>query len=203
MCRSIAIIGVFLSLIEGTLGDEITRKDGSVFKGEIIEHRLGEYYKMRLRDGSVILIKEEEVETIRFEPPLPRKSRELACCFSCLVPGLGQVYNQEYIKGAIFLGGSLICLALMIADSPRYEDGRVVKKAGPVYYVASAAGMAITLWSMIDAWQGAERINRARGYGRALFNFEDGRWAVRPSGPGVSLKGGHASIGVNLVQIEF
>jgi len=175
-------LGILLivSLLGITYGDEIVKKDGSVLKGKIIEESPGKYYKIKMRDGSILVVKQEETETVKYggEPFLSRQKPCIACCLSLLVPGIGQVYNGEYKKAGIFFIGAVIAGVVAYSDRPRYDtQGNLISGGGPVYYVGSTCGLAITLWSAIDAYRTAQKINRARGYG-AIFNFENGRLAL-------------------------
>ena len=169
-------LGVLLiiSLLGITYGDEIVKKDGSVLKGKIIEKVPGEYYKIKMQDGSIFVIKEKDIETVKYSekeewPVVSGQSPCLAGGLSFLVPGLGQVYNEEYKKAGLFFVGWLI--TSVIAYSNIFEED------DPIRDIAKTGYFAIALWSAIDAYHTAQKINRARGYG-AIFNFENGRLAL-------------------------
>ncbi len=84
------------------------------------------------------------------------KKPELAAALSVLVPGLGQVYNGEILKGAAvmagFLGSIAVCIAVGIGDT--YDS------IGTKGWIG--VGMVATsyLWGVIDAPISAQRINR-------------------------------------------
>lgn len=56
----------------------------------------------------------------------------LAFILSALVPGMGQVYNREIVKGAILIGAFLLSL-LVLALSP-IETGNLLKAVGVLLY---------------------------------------------------------------------
>jgi TM2 domain-containing membrane protein YozV len=86
------------------------------------------------------------------------KNPELATALSVLVPGLGQVYNGEPVKGAVimagFLGSIAVCIAANIGDT---NDSIGTKGWIGVGMVATSY-----LWGVIDAPISAQRINRER-----------------------------------------
>ncbi len=89
----------------------------------------------------------------------------LAWLESFLVPGLGQMLeNKQYTKGLCMLGGYVACLGV---GSAMLEDGD--DEIGPVFLVA---GVAIWIWSQIDAPVTANRLNRGGYYS---FDLGEGR----------------------------
>lgn len=71
------------------------------------------------------------------------KSSGLAAILSFLIPGLGQIYNGEIMKGVLF-----IVLALVFAVLIFFLIGI------PLYFI-------LWIYGIYDAYQGAERHNRA------------------------------------------
>ncbi len=71
------------------------------------------------------------------------KSSGLAAVLSFLIPGLGQIYNGEFGKGAV-----LIVLAIV-------SGILIFLLIGIPFYIA------IWIYGMIDAYKGAERFNAA------------------------------------------
>jgi TM2 domain-containing membrane protein YozV len=70
-----------------------------------------------------------------------------ALVLSALLPGLGQLYNGQWAKGAAFLAAFLV-----LVPSPAW-----LLVLGPVGVVGVVLLPLTWLWSMIDAWRGADR----------------------------------------------
>ena len=62
---------LFLLPIQVSYSDEIHKHDGSVLKGKIIEIVPNESYKIELRDGSIFVVKAEEVKEIVLDTSKP------------------------------------------------------------------------------------------------------------------------------------
>jgi TM2 domain-containing membrane protein YozV len=73
------------------------------------------------------------------------KSPALAVLLSFLLPGLGQIYNDEAKKGVWFLIAAVVS-SLMI-----------------IILIGLLTTPIIWIWSMVDAYQVADRKNRALG----------------------------------------
>jgi hypothetical protein len=86
-----------------------------------------------------------------------RKNMALAIGFSMLVPGAGQVYNGETVKGIVFLG--LFAGGVAAVDAARFstESNRSISAYGWVSLVYLASVYA---WNIFDAPLSAKRINR-------------------------------------------
>ncbi len=84
------------------------------------------------------------------------RRRGVALILSGVFPGLGQFYNREPIKGALFLVIGLVLSWLLGRLAPidplvlpRGEVGRLL--------VVVLVLLAIWLWSVVDAWRRAGR----------------------------------------------
>ncbi len=88
------------------------------------------------------------------------KSPVTAFFFSLIVPGTGQIYNGEYWKGALQMGG-IIATGLMIGNNEKYTNDEAQKT------VTFGLGIFIGIWawSVIDAPISAGRINREIDHG--------------------------------------
>lgn len=73
-----------------------------------------------------------------------------------LLPGLGQFYNEEYGKGAIMLGVSVVSVAVMF-DEDESGDPTSLANAGLFVYIAD------WVWSWVDAPISSNRINSESG----------------------------------------
>jgi hypothetical protein len=87
-----------------------------------------------------------------------RKSPLLALSLSVLIPGLGQHYNGEHVKGAVqevlVLFGAVLIAVGNRGEFPSYRQDVPTMNVG----IGICAGSAI--WSIIDAPLSASRINR-------------------------------------------
>jgi len=66
--------------------------------------------------------------------------RGLAVVFSFLLPGLGQIYNQQFAKGARFIGAYIVSWALC-----------------PIV-IGWVLLVIVWIWSMVDAYGSAGRV---------------------------------------------
>ncbi|SDE63088.1 hypothetical protein SAMN05216464_10827 [Mucilaginibacter pineti] len=90
-----------------------------------------------------------------------RRSPVLSCLLSVYIPGLGQVYNKEYGKGAIVFGTTVLSLgAAEIYHSSRThpENGVTAALLAPLF--------AAYLYSAIDAPVSSVRLNRSYHLGK-------------------------------------
>jgi TM2 domain-containing membrane protein YozV len=76
------------------------------------------------------------------------------------VQGLGQVYNGEFGKGLLFFGFAQVSLGTYFTA----VDNKTANIAFGLY-------MASWVWSTIDAYRSAKRINAKRGYGNVSPNL--------------------------------
>lgn len=74
--------------------------------------------------------------------PVPEvKSPVLACIFSLIIPGVGQMYNGQFGKGVLMLGLQLLSALLATIG------------------IGVFTGLIVAIWSAVDAYQTAKRIN--------------------------------------------
>ncbi|MCD6098296.1 hypothetical protein J7K18_05305 [bacterium] len=114
------------------------------------------------------------------------KSPCLAGALSWLVPGLGQVYNEQYGKGAAFFGASVLGITMgIIGASATKTETYTDPWTGSTYeqevsdpneaLMYGGYGIAVVsgIWSIIDAVMVASK-GGGRGYGstnQGLLNF--------------------------------
>lgn len=156
--------------------DVVTLNNGSIIKGITVDVEAPESIGIRTSDGNLFIFKRDEIESIEKEiveltPPLhsgqnnpqlsfqKEKKPGLAFLFSFLLPGGGQYYNGEYVKGGIMTGLAVASYTMMYTGvvnldlfSTNGNDGLLV--AGMLIYMGNA------LWSMIDAPIVSSRINK-------------------------------------------
>jgi len=89
-----------------------------------------------------------------------QKSPALACVLSLLVPGLGQVYNGEIIKGLLFATGVVAGTYLLVFSGGDFEHESSTSE--PLFYTGMIVAGVSYLWSIIDAPVSASRINEER-----------------------------------------
>lgn len=105
------------------------------------------------------------------------KDPQAALVFSLLVPGLGHIYSESYLKGLFFFaafGGSVAAIAnngRMVPD-PSSSDGTVFRNAEGLNMAVGVATV-IYAFAAYDARGRAKAYNRKRGF----------RFAVTATGP--------------------
>jgi hypothetical protein len=82
-----------------------------------------------------------------------RRRQVIALVLAGIFPGLGQLYNREWLKGAAFFGAGAVLswrLGRMLPGDllPWLEAGLLV----PLGLL-----LAVWLWSLVDAWRVAGR----------------------------------------------
>ncbi len=101
---------------------------------------------------AVTVSKERSIVTMR--------SPGLAVLLSLLLPGLGQLYNRQVIKGLPWvLGGVAYLVFVASLGHPGLADGVV----GIVYTTAILILLPAQVWSMFDAYESARRTRTATG----------------------------------------
>ncbi len=91
---------------------------------------------------------------------IDEKSPFLAFALSYMLPGLGQFYNGEVLKGLLFMGGITTGVGIIILGAGDFEH-ESTGNIGLIY--TGLAVVAITeIWQLIDAPVSASRINRER-----------------------------------------
>jgi hypothetical protein len=82
----------------------------------------------------------------------------IAGVLSGLVPGLGQFYNREWLKGAGFLVGLLVLEGMLgvSAEMMKALQGTPPANSG-AFLLRSLAVLAFALWSIMDAVRTAKR----------------------------------------------
>jgi hypothetical protein len=120
------------------------------------------------------------------------KSPALALGLSLLVPGAGQFYNGQVLKGAVMLGGAVAtswAIVLTAADVLELDDDT----SDTTVHVVGGIGMAIIVWSWIDAPLSARAINRRIRAGDVTLEL----------GPSPQFGGAHGGLSVGVLRAEF
>jgi hypothetical protein len=86
----------------------------------------------------------------------PKRRRQLVgFILSGIFPGLGQLYNREYLKGVLFIVPSAILTWLLYRAVP--TDLLALAQPNSRLMLLVAALLAIWLWAIVDAWKVAGR----------------------------------------------
>ena len=180
--RWLLCLGMFITTIQFTSAQLVEQtdaiiylKDGIVVRGTIISLIPDVSVTIELSDGEQVLLAMQDVREIKRETtrvrtryiPIPTYNQKypgLALGLSFLMPGLGQMYNEDYESCCLFFGGNLVGWALLVigaeqnADSYSGNDGIGLMLAG--------AGVMVGNWlySMYDAHSSAILINRVNAH---------------------------------------
>jgi hypothetical protein len=162
----LVLLGPLPLIAQQEMQDVVYLKDGSVIRGVIIEQVPGVSLKIKTRDSNIFVYKITDVEKMTKETSTDakelkvrsEKSPVLALGLSLLVPGGGQYYNGQSVKGAMMTvvaaGGAVV---MVTGDHHEAPYGLLV------YAVAA-------VWSLIDAPIAANLMNQERenSYGHLL-----------------------------------
>ena len=87
--------------------------------------------------------------------PVKRRRQLVGFILSGIFPGLGQLYNREYLKGVLFIVPSAVLTWLLYRAVP--TDLLALAQPNATLMLLTAALLAIWLWAIIDAWKIAGR----------------------------------------------
>jgi hypothetical protein len=83
--------------------------------------------------------------------PRARRRQVVGFILSGIFPGLGQLYNREYLKGVLFIVPSAVLTWLVFRAAP--TDLLALAQPSTTLMLLLAALLAIWLWAIIDAWR--------------------------------------------------
>lgn len=87
-----------------------------------------------------------------------RRRQAVALILSGVFPGRGQFYNRRPLKAIAFLVAGIVLSWLLGRVVP--TDLRALLPPRPALLLLLGALLAVSLWSVIDAWRGAGRPER-------------------------------------------
>src|SRR5437867_3297969 len=87
--------------------------------------------------------------------PSARRRKTVALILSGIFPGLGQFYNRQPIKALVFLALGIVLSWLVSRAAP--TDADALTRPAAALVVPLCALLAVSLWSVIDAWRTAAR----------------------------------------------
>ncbi|MCF8234362.1 MAG: hypothetical protein K9J33_06055 [Bacteroidales bacterium] len=153
------------SLAQDIMVDAVYLKSGAVYKGIITEQMEGQKLWLQTLDGRTLEIDYSVISRIEREPAVgidyssgnryskKEKDPGLAFLYSFLLPGGGQFYNGQNLKGALmltgYLGGAVTAIALASSGYVPPEE----------IYIPMGGVFIIWLYSVIDAPVNANKIN--------------------------------------------
>jgi len=185
------LCSLLLSL--GLAQDRIIKRDGTEESVKVLEVTPTQvkYKKFSRQDGPIYTISKSEIFKITYEDGSEEMFRNIpsssqrnitsknyrspgtAMALSFLIPGGGQYYNADYLKGGIMTGvyvGGWILMISGISSTSFYDNG------GTALTIAGA-GLILGsyIWSIIDAPIGAQNYNEKMG----LLGFGNDKLFVR------------------------
>ena len=152
--------------------DVVHLKNGGLIRGTIIEEVVGESLKIKTRDGNVFVYTMDEIAKMSREPVMgmrhigiQEKNPVVSCILSLVIPGAGQFYNGEPLKGIAHLGMVIGGWASYIYNTELvYKDegfyGRLDHRNEGLALLGVLTVAGAYVWSAIDAPISASRINR-------------------------------------------
>ena len=149
------------------LQDVVYLKDGTVVRGTIVDRIPGESLSIRTTDNRVLTYSSQQIHKVTRESSAislkRRKEPASACCLSCIIPGLGQFYNDEPDKGCtqfgMFSAGMGVAFVIAVVDRFNSNGGDSSDTSHAVFYGSLGVAAFAWLWSMIDAAESANAIN--------------------------------------------
>ena len=91
------------------------------------------------------------------EPHGQRRRKLLAVILSGIFPGLGQLYNRQPIRAAVFIIAGIVLTWLIGRAVPSDPMALMETPLGFDAIALVCLLMAVWIWSVIDAWRAAGR----------------------------------------------
>lgn len=100
------------------------------------------------------------------DPTRKRKNPYLALILSGILPGLGQLYNNQILKGLVLAALNFAISLLVRNPLVRLIESGVDVSDRPTLFIVTgytAAGLALLIFAMVDAKKTADRLNGESG----------------------------------------
>ncbi|MEQ9617556.1 MAG: hypothetical protein RIG61_00085 [Deltaproteobacteria bacterium] len=100
------------------------------------------------------------------DPRKKRKNPYVALILSGVLPGLGQLYNNQILKGLILVALNFVISLLVRGPLVGFIESGLDFSDKPALFILggyTAAGLALLVFAMIDAKKTADRLNRENG----------------------------------------
>lgn len=138
-------------------------KNGSVIRGNILEHIPNVSIKIKTKDGNIFVFKMEDIVKMTKDKTIEKKRVKAfsgkipltAFALSTIFPGGGQFYNGETGEGIIYLGltaGGILLGGEFLSGHGESAEG--------MSFILFAVGGICYVWQLIDAPISSARINR-------------------------------------------
>jgi hypothetical protein len=86
-----------------------------------------------------------------------RRRQVMSFILSGIFPGLGQLYNREYLKAALFIIPGAVLTWLVSLALPPSPDVLALRQQIASLILLLVALFAVWIWAIIDAWKVAGR----------------------------------------------
>ena len=83
--------------------------------------------------------------------PDARRRQVVGLILSGIFPGLGQLYNLEYLKGVLFILPGAVLIWLMFRAMP--ADPLALARPNASLTLLAAALLSLWVWAATDAWR--------------------------------------------------
>ena len=180
----VCLLFIGMSVITTSIADTIHLKDGTVIDSAIIREIPDESVAVETIQGRVFTYNMQDVfKIVRHSSrlvvptvtsmPTIRKDPTLSGLLSAVVPGSGQVYNNQYFKAGGFFLASIIGVATTLDAVAWHEtDGLQVVKGKEVQLIGAGLMTAlIYTGGIIDAVTWSRMINYFNETGREQTNI--------------------------------
>ena len=87
--------------------------------------------------------------------PAKRRRQVVGFILSGIFPGLGQLYNREYLKGVLFIIPGVVLNWLAYRAAP--TDLLALAQPSATLMLLLTALLAVWAWAIMDAWKVAGR----------------------------------------------
>jgi len=137
--------------------------------------------------------KDTTYRVVEYQVTGPKKSTFLAGILSLVVPGAGQLYNGQWGTAAFYMASNMACNTIM----------RIAKNNGneSQYSTAFLVGLGINVFAVVNACNGAAKVNFDRGY-RSGINVRVAPYVGRNPDLMASSNSGGNNYGLS-VNLEF
>lgn len=87
--------------------------------------------------------------------PGARQRQLVGLILSGIFPGLGQLYNRQYLKGLLFIVPGAVLTWLVLRAMP--ADPLALAQPNPALLLRILLLLGFWLWAVVDAWRVAGR----------------------------------------------
>jgi hypothetical protein len=179
--------------------DVVYLKNGSIIRGIIIEQIPNQTIKIQTKDRNVFVFQINEIERFTKELAADQKMQKtkklypgIAFVLSLAYPGVGQMYNRQYGKGAVMIGIEVISPILLLISVYGLDEGW--DGDGALNIISYSALGANILWSLIDAPVSAAAINRKNGISLKFDLNRNVHFAIKPDYRIVNFNGNYSNV---------